>query len=333
MAKKAPTYYIFHGEDEYSIKAQLKKMREQMGDDLNISEFNDPKISPFEVLSAAQAMPFLSDKRLVIVHGMLDYLYRSGAPKAQKEQLKKLIQELPILPPSARLVFAESRTLPKRHPIYTLTAEDPSGYIKAFNAPKNPARWLKTQAESYGVQFEPRALGALVSVIDSDLRRADNELYKLAAYVGEGGTIREQDVALLTTYVPETNIFDMVDAIGQRDGKLAMQLLHKKLDVDEVDPFQIFGMIVRQFRLLIMAREIIDRNGTMAEVVDVLGVHQYPAQKAHAQAKGFRMDQLQLIYQRLLELDVSVKTGKIEMVTGLDLFVAGVTGGGKVSGG
>lgn len=329
MAKRTPTYYIFHGEDDYSIKAQIKKMRDQMGDDLNTTDFHDPKVSPMEVISAAQAMPFLSDRRLVIVHGMLDYLGKRGSTKAQKEQLKQLIAQLPDLPDSARLVFAESTTLSTKHAIMKLLDSDASGYIKAFNAPKNPAGWIKKRAEAYSVTIEPRALSALVSVIESDLRRADNELDKLAAYVGDGGTIREADVMLLTTYVPETNIFDMVDAIGQRDGQQAMQLLHKKLDVDDVDPFQIFGMIVRQFRLLLMAREVMDAGGTLGDAIEVMGIHRFPAQKAFNQARGFDMTTLSRIYEYLLELDVGVKTGKVDMVTGLDLFVANVAGGQK----
>jgi DNA polymerase III subunit delta len=329
MAKQAPTYYLFHGEDDYSIKAQIKKMRDQMGDDLNISDFSDPKVSPLEVLSAAQAMPFLSDKRLVIAHGLLDHWHRSGASKAQKELLKQFIAQLPDLPPTARLVFAESRTLPRRHPILKLLEDDPHGYVKEFNAPKNPTAWLKRQAEAYKIQLEPKAIAALVSVIGSDLRRADNELYKLAAFVGEGGSVREQDVALLTPYVPETNIFDLVDAIGKRNGRQAMQLLHRKLDIDEVDPFQIFGMVVRQFRLLLIAREVLDHGGGIGEFRELTGLHQYPAQKTREQARGFSLTALQHIYEKLLDLDVGVKTGKMDMATGLDMFVAGVTNSGQ----
>lgn len=327
MAKKTPTFYVFHGEDEYSIHAQVKKLRDQMGDDLNISEFHDPKTPVAELLSAAQAMPFLSDKRLVIAHDVLSTLGKRGAGDTAKEQLERLVRDLPQLPESARLVFVESSTLSQHHAVVKLIGEDPSGYIKAFNAPQNLMNWIQKRAQAYGVSIHGRAAQALASVIEQDLRRADNELDKLAAYVGEGGAILEEHVALLTPYVPETNIFDMVDAIGQRNGKTAIQLLHRKLDVDEVDPFQVFGMVVRQFRLLLQAREIVDDGGNSTTISETLQLHPYPAKKLAEQVRGFSLQQLEAIYENLLNTDVAVKTGKVDMVTGLDLFVAGVTGG------
>ena len=327
MSKAQPTFYVFHGEDDYTIHEQVKKMREKMGDDLNITEFDNPKTPVADILSAAKAMPFLSDRRMVIVHGMLATIGKRGAGQNAKEELKRLVAELPDLPDTARLIFVEQTTLSKSHAVVKLIGEEPTGFIKAFDAPKNPARWIENRAKTLGVTIDSRAVRALVMVIEQNLRRAENELDKLSAYVGEGGTILEEHVALLTPYVPETNIFDMVDAIGQRNGKQAMQLLHQKLDVDEVDPFQIFGMVVRQFRLLLQAREIVDNGGNQGTIAEMLKIHSYPAKKLAQQVKGFNIKQLERIYENLLDIDIGVKTGKIDMVTGLDLFVAGVTGG------
>lgn len=326
MARKAPTFYVFHGDDEYSIKARVSDFRQQMGDDLNISEFDGTKASPAEVIAAAQAMPFLSDRRLVLVYGMLHHLGRRGAGKTAKAQLEQLVKALTQLPESARLVFVESTTLSDKHAVIQLAHEDPTGYIKAFNPPKNPTTWIQRRSQDYHVQIEGPALRALVAVIDNDLRKADNELYKLASYVGVGGTITEADVMALTPYVAEADVFAMVDAIGRRDGKNALRELHRLLDQQQQDPMQLFAMIIRQFRLILQAREIIDAGGNSKVVAQKVGIHPFVAEKVSNQARGFTISQLEAIYRNLLEIDVGVKTGRVEIVVGLDLFVAGITG-------
>ncbi len=327
MSRKSPTFYVLHGDDEFSIKARVNDFRRQMGDDLNISEFDGSKSSVAEILAAAQAMPFLSDRRLVLVSGMLSYLARKGASQDSKDQLKRLIVELPQLPESARLVFIESQTLSENHPVLNLIKEDPAGYVKAFNPPKNPTAWITNQAKAYEVEIEPRAAAALASVTSEDLRKADNELFKLASYIGTGGKITEKDVALLTPYVAETNIFDMVDALARRDGKTAMTLLHKLIDTDKQEPMQIFSLIIRQFRLLIQAREVVENGGNSKVIAKSLNVHSFVGEKLASQVRGFTMPQLERIYRNLLETDLAFKTGKVEIEVGLDLFVAGVTGG------
>ena len=50
---------------------------------------------------------------------------------------------------------------------------------------------------------------------DGDLRAADSELYKLSLYVDGERAIGEADVSLLTPYVSETSMFDMVDALAE----------------------------------------------------------------------------------------------------------------------
>lgn len=328
MAKTQPTFYVFHGEDDYTIRAEVQKMRQKMDDDLNISEFDGTKTPVVQILSAAQSIPFLGDKRLVIVEGLLSYLSRKGASQASKNDLARLVEALPKLPEFTRLIFVEMQSLSAKHPVLQIVNEDPSGYAKDFSAPKNPTLWIKKAAESYGVEIDNAAVQALTTLLTRDkkinLRETDNEIIKLAAYVGEGGIITEKTVHLLTTYVSETNIFEMVDALAQRDGKTALTLAHQLLDDGKQnDPLSLFGMIIRQFRLLIQAREVLDDHGTINDLPEIIGVHPFVAKKLVSQARQFpTIHELEEIYQFLLKIDVDIKTGRILPHLGLDLFIS-----------
>ena len=321
-----PTFYIFHGEDEYNIAAQVQTMRDQMLDNINTSEFDGTKATAGEILAAVRVLPFLGDKRLVIVRDMISHVSRRGASKDAKEDYKKLQETLPTLPKSARLVFWEQKELSAKNKLVQLANTEKSGYIKSFSIPKNINSWLGQKAREYGVEIQPAAAGALANVVGKDLRAADSEMFKLAAYVGDGETITARDVALLTSYVAEADIFAMVDAIGQRNGRLALTHL-KQLLVDG-QPLQLFAMIVRQFRFILLAREWMDNGGGVTELPSALGVHPFVAKKVAAQAKGYRnIREIEGIYRELLATDVAIKTGKIKDQLGLELMIASLAKG------
>lgn len=327
MSQRTPTFYVLHGTDEFSRRAQVDAMRASMGDpataDLNLTVLDGKSVSAAEVLSAARSMPFLSDKRLVIVEGMIEWLSRRNAGKAAKADLALLVDGLASLPESTRLVFVENVALSERNAVLKAAKSVAGGFHKLFEPPRNPTRWITTQAsEVYDAEIETPAAMALAEVIGSDLRAADSELAKLAAYVNGARPITERDVALLTSYVAEADIFQMVDALGRRDGKTALRLLHRLLE--NGDPLQLYGMIVRQFRLLILAREHLNGGGTPKQIGKAIGVHPFVGEKLAGQVRSFSLDQLETIYHALLDTDIAIKTGKVDGVLALDLLIAGI---------
>lgn len=328
MSQRTPTFYVLHGTDEFSRRAAVQAMRAQMGDpsmaEMNTTILDGKQAAVADVLSSARSVPFLSDKRLVIVEGMLTWLYRKGAGKSGKADLEQLAEGLATLPEWARVVFVEPDALSDKHPILKLAKTEPGGYHKDFTPPRNPVRWIINQArDEYGTEIESQAAAALAAVIGEDLRAADSEIAKLAAYVNGERPISEADVALLTPYMAEADVFQMVDALGRRDGATASRVLHRLLDQD--DPLRLFGMIVRQFRLLIQAREYLNDGGSPNQLGKAIGVHPYVGEKLAGQVRSFSLDQLEAIYRFLLETDVGIKTGKVEGVLALDLLIAGVS--------
>ena len=115
----------------------------------------------------------------------------------------------------------------------------------------------------------------------------------------------------------------MVDAIGQRRGPVAQRELHKLLEGSE--PLYILSMIVRQYRLLLLAREMLDTRAAETEISKALGLHPFPTGKICAQARKFTLADLEHIYRRLLEYDVEIKTGRIQADAALDTLVGALT--------
>jgi DNA polymerase III subunit delta len=323
------TFYIFHGDDGISIDQALAKIRNAMGEDangdMNTSEFDGTQTTVPEVLGAAKSFPFLSDKRLVIVRGLIRHITRKGAGETGKKAVNRLVDDLPSLPDYARLVMIERETLTDGNKVLKAVKNMGNGYIGKFEKPKNLTGWIINRAKKeYQAEILPQAAQAIANVVNDDMRRADNELYKLVCYVDDDHPINEQDVATLTPYVPEANVFEMVDALAVGNGEKALRLIRRALHDDPRDPgFGLFSMIVRQFRLLLMVREHLDSGGGSHNkvIASALGVHPFVAGKIATQSRTFKVDQLDSIIKRLQKYDQDMKTGRIEARLALDLLV------------
>ncbi|MBE0688486.1 MAG: DNA polymerase III subunit delta, partial [Anaerolineae bacterium] len=279
MSKAQPTFYLLHGNDDLRIEEETERLRQQFSDSpnaaLNTSVFDGTQADINEIMGAALAFPFLSDTRLVIVKDLLAHLTRKGAGNVGKKALESLVEQLAQLPDWARLILVERRKIDERNKVVQLARNDEHGKEQLYVVPKDTTGWILQRAQNtYDAQIEPRAAAALATVTQTDLRAADNELLKLILYVDGARPITEADVALLTPYVAETSMFAMVDAIAEGRTQAAITSIQRLLEQQE-DPFSIFGMIVRQFRLLLLAKEYLVSGGYPKDLPSTLGIHPY----------------------------------------------------------
>ncbi len=314
-------FYIFHGDDTFSQQQTLAALQAKLGAPdmlaLNTTRLEGKGLTLGRLRQVCDAAPFLSPHRLVLVTGAL-----ADAPKAW---LQELVAYLPLLPETTALVFLESQTLPERHLGLTAArAAGGKGYEKLLERPKGQAleRWIQQRVARQGGAIEARAVSWLALNVGNDLAVLDREIEKLVLYQG-AETIRPKHVDLLSPYVAEASIFDLVDALGLRQARKAAQLLQHKLD-EGADPFYLFSMVVRQFRLLIQVKESAESGLSPAQTAQQLKLHSFVADKLSRQARHFSLAQLEQVYQHLLEIDVGVKTGQQDMVTALVLLVGGL---------
>jgi DNA polymerase-3 subunit delta len=268
----------------------------------------------------------MSDRRLVIVENYLSRL-AAGKGAADRSAVESLAKYLPTMSDSARLVFVESETLAKTHPILKLAEKEETGQVRAFDGPGRGelAGWIAGRVEMHGGTIERPAADALAFAVGDDLRLLNSEIEKLVIYVGHEQPIAPADVELMVPYAGTANVFVMVDAIGRRDGRAALHMLHKLLD-EGAAPLYLLSMIVRQFRILIQVKDLSSQGLAASTIAKQAGLHPFVAEKAGRQAMNFSMGQLEMIYARLLETDLAIKTGQTEEVLALDTLVAALCG-------
>lgn len=314
-------FYLFHGKDTFSQREFLAGLLAKEGDadmlSLNTTRLSG-KLTFNELQSACDAMPFLARVRVVIVEGLF-------AVAPDKAFMDRLLAYLPALPATTRLFFLEADKLPDTHRLIQLADKDKIGRVRRFDLPEGNQleRWIRGHVEAGGGRIAPQAVQLLATNVGSDLAALGNEIEKLLLYAGPEGTITADDVARLSPYAAAASIFELVDALGSRRPAQAAALFQQKLNEGE-DPFRLFAMFIRQFRLLIQTKSLLETGGRAADVAKELKLQPFVADKLVRQARGFSMEQLEHIYRRLLEIDVETKTGQADLLTALHLLVAGV---------
>ena len=314
-------FYIFHGDDSHAQQQTVAQLIGKMGDpemlDLNTTRL-EGNVTFSRLQQAASAMPFLAKVRLIIVRGLL-----SG--KLEKAYQKQLLAYLPTLPETTRLLFLESEPLKANDPLIKLAESEKTGFVKKFEKPQGPAleRWIRQQVAEGNGRITPQAAQLLAANIGSQMEILSREIEKLLLYCS-GEEIQSEQVKRLSPYAAEASIFDLVDALGNRNSKKASQLLQEKF-VEGADPFYLFSMFIRQIRLLIQVKELADEGKRPQTIGQELKMHGFVVGKLYQQCQGFSLPQLEHIYFHLLEIDVGVKTGRNDMITALNLLVAALT--------
>jgi DNA polymerase III subunit delta len=307
---------FLYGNDEFAISRRLNELQQLHDKDgMNTIRLEARAANEEELNSAVNAMPFLGEKRLVF---LANPSARSSVPSVRQ----KFLDFLKASPASTLVVMHESLEA-KEAKEHWLVKRAGKGEFKAetFFMPrlKDMSGWIIKEAKSLGGGIEPLAAVRLAEMVGENTRQATQELTKLFTYVNQSRAVTLADVEKVSVVSAQASIFSLVDALALGDTKQAQGLLHRLLEEEEA--FSLWGMIIRQFRLLLQAREILDAHGTLQDAQRNIHEAPYSVDKAYSQAKHLQMPVLEDIYHRLLEMDEASKTGEMPLDAALDAFV------------
>ncbi len=321
--------YLFHGDDVIAAeKALARLLREAVPQevlDLAVTRLDGADLALSTLREHAEALPFLSPKRVVIVEGLAARLEKGrGHEPALVDQLREY---LPRVAASTVLIFRERVALGAGQPLVALVRQ--VGEVREFAAPRpqEVAQWIAQRVRDEGAEINPTACSLLAATVGSDPSVLRQEVEKLVTYVGPQGQIGERLVADLASGARLSDIFALVDAIGRRRRARAVLELRRLLLAGQ-HPLYLMTMIVRQFRLLLQAKALPAGQRQPEQVARMLKIHPYVAEKVVDQAELLRREDLERIYHRLVEVERDIKTGRRDGEVALELVVTEISGAG-----
>lgn len=312
--------YLFYGPDEFARTEALNAFRSQIPLELrpfNITHLDGRNLNIADFLLACQALPFLSDQRLVVVVDALKH-----QKSAQEHDWHLALERIP---PTCTLVFLEQEDVDKRSALYRTLKHH--AQIQEFlpRQGNELLRWLSEQATAKGCRLPRESARLLVEYVGSDSRMLMTELDKLVTYVGPGRSITETTITLLVQDYQQANLFAFLDSLSQRQREKALAQLRQLLEDGQALTYIVF-MLARQVRILLNVKAMAAQGMRPDAIASELGQKPFVIRKALQQAERFETHELEALHHRLLDLDHANKTGKISTAAALDVLVLEVCG-------
>jgi DNA polymerase-3 subunit delta len=185
--------------------------------------------------------------------------------------------------------------------------------------------WANKEAKENNAIFEPRALDVLLERVGGDSWRLAGEIKKMASFSfskkNDVAKITQETVEVFVKPKIEADIFRTIDAIAQKDRKTALKMTREHLNKGDA-PLYLMSMINYQFRNILAVKDMIEKGTPYPVMVKELGAHPFVLKKSVAQAQRFSLIELKRIYRKLLQLDVEIKTGRVEPEMAIETLIA-----------
>lgn len=307
--------FIFYGTNEELKREEILKMmkKEKLAKE-DIIRYNGEKEKLMQILEDAMTLPFFVEKKVIIVENCKYFQQQNGLSEQEE---KELLSYVSSSSDTAIIIF--SCPFEKLDARKKLTkAILPLCKVKDFKA--LDSRDMKQRID--------RELEQLEYKIPSELRhiiylRIGNDLLELKR-VMEILSLQKECVTIenLDSFLPrrlEENVFDLLNTI-LRGNKVHMYQLLNDFDSSNVEPIQLIGVLVSQLRFQFQVNFLFNKGMSEFDISKELGVHSYRVKLA-VQNKNYATNQrIMKMLNDLAVLDDSIKLGKIEKKTGLQMF-------------
>lgn len=328
MDRPPPTVYLLAGNNRLAITEFIGQLHQKLGDqstaDMNTQRFSGAALDFGAFAEVCQAIPFISARRLVI----LNDAERIPKEATWREQFFDLIGNLPvttalILIDDPEFYSAKRKDYVTSSPHYLWHMENEEKcFYKMFTSPRGASftSWISDRCRSMGGEISSSAAEFLTELVAEDPDLAHQEVAKLLDYVDRKRAIEVADVEQLTPFRGQSDIFELVDLIGHRKSAEAQEKLHRLL-IDQ-DSRYVFAMVLRQFRLILQAREALDQKKDLRKS---LRGPDFVLKKVGAQARNFSLEELERIYHELLSIDLASKTSQLNLDVALHTLIAALS--------
>lgn len=284
-----------------------------------------------KILEQVMAMPFLAEKRLIILENLL-----SATKKGQlQEEILERVKDKK-LPEENIYLFWEGDLKPKTNTakeLFKILSKEKYAQEFITLAGTKLSAWAEAEVKNRKGKISREALNYLTNNIGGDMWQLNNIIDQLIAFKAtpetkksvEQDEIKISDVQLFLNEKIDDNIFNLVDAITAGQTKKAYSMIREQYKKGE-DSLYILAMLIRQFRILIELRDLFDREDNLASdaLAKKLELHPFVVKKSLPFIKRYTLNELKNIYQKLLEIDIKTKTGVAKPDLLLDLFVGSI---------
>lgn len=273
-------------------------------DQFSVSQFDGTTDSADSVVQSLLAIPFLSEKQLVVVRDVF----------ANKNLLQKLEEHIKHIPDSTDIIFYETKP-DKRLTFYKVLKKDAIIFEYETLGIDELVKWVVNYAKELQGEITPQTAKYLIERSTQDQLSLSNEIKKLISY---DGNISKDSVDLLTEQSYNNTVFDLLSAIFSQKKEQSLLLFHQLKDKN-VESFEILSMIIWQVHIYLIV--VANRDLTHKEIVLATKINPFVLQKSADAVRRVNIETIKKWIIILRDIDMASKTKAYNLDAAIEYFI------------
>ena len=304
--------YLFYGEESYLKRQYKNRFIDAMipeGDTMNYTYFEGKGVDVGAVIEFADTLPFFSERRCIVLENT--ELFKSGE--------NPLVEYIKNIPETTRILFIENE-VDKRSKMFKSVKAHGSITELSHQDEDTLKKWILSKVKKEDKEMHSQTMDYFLGRVGVDMDNIQNELEKLFAYAADKPEISKADIDQVCAPQIVNQIFEMINAVAQKNHTKALQLYYDLLALKE-PPMRILYLMTRQYRLMLQVKDLSKRGFNRKEIATRAGLHPFATGKFMEQGKGFTIESLLNIIKEGADLEERVKTGLLQDNMAVELFI------------
>ncbi len=305
--------YLLFGEENYLKKQYKERFVKALlpeGDTMNYAHYEGKGIDVKEVIDLAETMPFFAERRVLVFENTGFFKSASGA------ELAEYVKEIPE---TTYFLFVEEE-VDKRSKMYKAVKAKGRAVELPFQDENTLKRWVAGQVGKENKKITESDVVYFLNKVGTDMENITKELEKVFCYTLDRDVVLREDIDAVCVTQISNHIFDMVNAVAEKQQKRALELYYDLLALKE-PPMRILFLLTRQYRGLYQVKQLAKKGYGRKEIAEKAGLHPFAVGKYMEQAKRFHIKELRAILEDSADIEQRVKTGLLTDQLAVEIFL------------
>ena len=305
--------FLFHGQEEYLINKEIKKLKSELLDSSFISMaykvFDNPPFAT--LLECIQSAPLMFGNTLSLI-SVEKYLVGNKLSLDDK-QIESLDYALANISPSVNIIFVckiprdEQKKPDSRKKIFKTLSK--YSQVREFAQYRNYDKQLPTEiqkmAKEKDLTISSDSISTLVEQLGVNLTLLDSELEKLKVAIHPKKAVDSASIKKYCTSVDD--VFILADLIIE--GNKNEVLKQYNLLTEKKHPLEIFAFLQTNFQKFLVIKNY-EKKMSAADIGSKLRLHEFIVKKTQEKLRKTSLEKLIKIRENLIEVEYKIKTGQ-----------------------
>ena len=308
--------YLIYGLENYLIDENVNKIKKSLGIVENVIKINFEEDNINTLLVEASTVSMFSDKKLIICDNSS---FLTSSKSLTDNELEDLTRYLENQFEDVYIIFiVREEKIDSRKKISKLITKVSKVYVCNKIENYRLSNYLSDYIRDNGYSISSQSVELIISKVGYELSNIIQEIEKLFIYKGNDKKITKEDIDEVITYNLEKNIFELTNAITNKDKDKTNKIYNDLIKSGE-DPIKLIITLSNQFRLILQVKLM--RIGGYSEKEIVTTLKEHPYRINLAMKNIYEINELKRILLKLAELNEKIVTGKVDKYFGFEMLL------------